>query len=372
MNMRCALVLLCFLPASIRSFAGSHPGAVREGGGGFAVIGYSIGRGGGMDDSTAGKLTHVIYSFLHLKGGMLALNGPRDSAAIASLVALRERHPNLRVLVSLGGWGGCADCSGVFATPRGRKDFVRSALRVLSETRTDGLDIDWEYPAFEGYPGHAYAPEDRHNFTLLVRELRETLGTKYELSFASGGFAACIRASIEWADVMPLVDRVNVMTYDFVNGNSTVTGHQTALYSGPGQVESTDNAVRLLDSLGVPPEKIVIGAAFYARVWGGVPDTNNGLFQPGRFVRYVPYRDLGAYFRQNSGFTPLWDSTSGAPFSYSAENGLFATYDDPRSAASKTSYALRKHLGGIMFWELGGDTPSHELLNAIESTRRPP
>ncbi|HTY57607.1 MAG TPA: glycosyl hydrolase family 18 protein, partial [Bacteroidota bacterium] len=228
---------------------------------------------------------------------------------------------------------------------------------------------DWEYPVVEGYPGHRHTPGDLHNFTLLVQELRRALGRKYELSFAAGGYADCILRSIEWPRVMPLVDRVNVMTYDLVNANSTVTGHLTPLFSSPDQKESADNAVRLLDSLGVAPEKIVIGAAFYARVWEGVRDSNNGLFQPGRFVRYVPYRDLGDYFGLNPGFRAFRDTVSGAPYSYSAARGLFATYDDPRSAALKTAYALKHHLGGIMFWEITGDLPLHGLLGSIDSVR---
>jgi chitinase len=335
----------------------------------FSVIAYYGGRGRGVESLPVEKLTHVIYSFLHLRGDSLAVDGPRDSNAIASLVSLKKQNPKLRVMLSLGGWGGCAPCSDAFATPHGRSVFAASALRLLAGTGTDGIDIDWEYPAVDGYPGHRFSPDDRHNFTLLMKELRETLGGKYELSFAAGGYTDCILRSIEWREVTAFVDRVNVMTYDLVNANSTVTGHQTALLSGPSQKESVDNAVRLLDSLGVPPEKIVIGSAFYARVWEGVRDTNNGLFEPGRFIRYVPYRDLDGYLRQSTGFRSFWDSTSEAPYSYSAARGLFATYDAPRSAALKTAYALRLHLGGIMFWEITGDVPGHGLLSAIDSVR---
>jgi chitinase len=336
----------------------------------FAVVAYYGGRGKAIDSTPVEKLTHVIYSFLHLRGNSLAFDGTRDSAVVASLITLKERNPRLKVILSLGGWGGCERCSEAFATPPGRKEFALSALRVLSDSHADGIDIDWEYPAIEGYPGHRYSPGDRHNFTLLMKELRETLGEGYELSFAAGGFTDCLLASIEWNQVMPWVDRVNLMTYDLVNANSTVTGHQTPLFSGPLQKESTDNAVRLLDSLGVEANKVVIGSAFYARVWGGVRDTNNGLFQPGRFVHFIPCRDIDEYFRQNGGFRSFWDSSSQAPFSYSAEKGLFATYDDPRSVTLKTNYAIRRGLGGIMFWELTGDVPSHGLLDVIDSCRR--
>jgi len=369
MNRGISPILLAGMPALISYIACNSASLPVRTEDRFAVIAYISGRGKSIEGAPVEKLTHIIYSFLHLKENSLAIDGPRDSAAIASLVALKKRNPRLKVMLSLGGWGGCATCSDVFATARGRREFAESALRVLSESRADGLDIDWEYPAFEGYPGHRYSAEDAHNFSLLMSELRGTLGAGYELSFAAGGFSACLRASIEWKQVMPFVDRVNVMTYDLVNANSTVTGHQTALFSCPMQRESADNAVRILDSLGVAPEKIVIGSAFYARVWGGVADTNHGLFRAGRFVRFIAYRDLDGFLQQTGGFRQFWDSTSQAPFSYSADKEMFATYDDRRSVALKTEYAMRKHLGGIMFWELTGDVPDHGLLEAIDGAR---
>jgi len=362
------LMLLSCLPF-LPFFACTSANPPARENGPFAVIAYSLGRGRPVDPADAGKLTHIIYSFLHLRGDSLALDSPGESGAIASLVSLKKLNPALKIMLSLGGWGGCASCSEVFGTEQGRTEFARSALRILRETRTDGIDIDWEYPSIEGYPGHRFSPDDRENFTLLMKSLRETLGREYEVSFAAGGFTQCILASVDWKGVMLYADRVNLMTYDLVNANSTVTGHQTALFSGPGQGESVDNAIRLLDSLGVAPGQIVIGAAFYARVWGGVRDTNNGLFQPGRFVHFIPYRDLDGYFRQNAGFRKFRDTASEAPYSYSASQGLFATYDDPVSAAMKTRYALDRGLGGIMFWEISGDAPTHGLLDAIDSVR---
>jgi chitinase len=161
-------------------------------------------------------------------------------------------------------------------------------------------------------------------------EAFSTSGGGYELSFAAGGFTDCLLASIEWKEVMPWVDRVNVMTYDLVNANSVVTGHETALFSGPWQRESTDNAVRIPDSLSVAPEKIVIGSAFYARVGGDVRDTNNGLFQPGRFVRFIPCRDLDDFFRQNGGLRAFWELTGDVP-----AHGLLDAIDSVRKAISR-------------------------------------
>src|SRR5690606_10326806 len=134
-----------------------------------------------------------------------------------------------KVILSLGGWGGCPSCSEVFATAKGRKEFSESVLALNRSFKTDGMDLDWEYPTIEGYPGHRFVPEDKDNFTALVQQLRQTLGEKYEISFAAGGLHKFLDESVDWKAVMPLVDKVNIMSYDLINGYSTTTGHHTAL-----------------------------------------------------------------------------------------------------------------------------------------------
>ncbi|MBK9486944.1 MAG: hypothetical protein IPO01_17705 [Chitinophagaceae bacterium] len=76
----------------------------------------------------------------------------------------------------------------------------------------DGLDLDWEYPAIEGFPGHKYDAADKNNFTELIKALRKELGNDFLLTFAAGGFLKYLNESVDWDAVMPLVDFVNLMT----------------------------------------------------------------------------------------------------------------------------------------------------------------
>ena len=92
------------------------------------------------------------------------------------------------------------------------------------------------------------------------------------------------------------------MTYDLVNGFDTTTGNHTPLYSNPRQAESTDNAVMQLISLGVPKNKIVIGAAFYGRMWENVADTGFGMYQTGKYKMNVDFKNLDSYLLSDSGF----------------------------------------------------------------------
>jgi chitinase len=277
----------------------------------------------------------------------------------------------LKVILSLGGWGGCETCSDAFFTSEGRQEFARSVKELNDYFKTDGIDLDWEYPTvrldndIDKNPVHKTQPEDRKNFTDLVRQLRKTLGNDATITFAAGGFQTYLDKAVEWTEVMKEVDYVNIMSYDLVNGYSTVTGHHTALYSTPQQHESTDNAVKYLIKTGVDPKKIIIGSAFYARVWENVPPQNNGLYQPGKFKNGVPYRDFESKLSPAQGFTYYWDSTAQAPYMYNASQKLFATFDDQKSIALKTKYVKDNKLGGIMFWQLGSDKPEGGLLDEI-------
>ncbi len=318
-----------------------------------------------VDHVPAQKLTHIIFSFCHLKGNRLAVDNANDSLSLVKLAGLKKRNPNLKVIISLGGWGGCATCSEVFASEKGREDFTISTVNLLNTYQADGLDLDWEYPAIEGYPQHKFTPADREHFTELVTSLRKAFGRKYELSFAAGGFTQYLEQSIDWPKVMAQVDYVNLMSYDLINGYSTVTGHHTALYSRAEQKESTDNAVKYLLKIGVPANKIVIGSAFYGRMWENVPAENHGLYQSGKFKTGIDYNQFTTKLSEKDGYQYYWDDVVKAPYLYNETKKHFVTYDDPRSIRLKSEYVIQHKLRGIMFWELNGDLPAKGLLDTI-------
>jgi chitinase len=330
------------------------------------VIGYFSGNAEQVADVPVEKLTHIIFSFCHLKGNQLHVDTAPDSITITKLVDLKKRNPRLKVILSLGGWGGCAPCSDAFSTVDGRNEFVKSVAQLSQKFHTDGVDLDWEYPAIEGYPGHAFKPADRENFTELIKSLRQGLGPNLEVSFAAGGFKKFLDESVDWKTVMPLVDRVNLMTYDLVNGYSTVTGHHTPLYSSGKTTESTDFVVQYLIKNGVPKNKLVIGAAFYSRMWENVPPDNHGLYQTGKFKGSVDYKKIIQELTPEKGFQYFWDEATKSPYVYNADKKLFATYDDKRSIKAKTKYVMDRGLQGIMFWELTLDDYSDGLLSEID------
>jgi chitinase len=331
----------------------------------MVITAYYMGDGNDITNYKTNELTHIIFCFLHLKGNQLVVDNVNDSLAITKLVSLKKTNPDLKIILSLGGWGGCPGCSQVFSSDPARQEFAQSVLQLFINYHVDGLDLDWEYPAIESVAGHRFKPEDKQNFTYLIKLLRQIVGQDYELSFAAGGFEDYLTGSVEWNKVMPEVNYVNLMTYDLVNGNSRRTGHLTPLYSTPEQSESTDFAVKFLDSIGVPMNKVVIGMAFYARLYNGVVPENNGLYQKARFSGYIAYRDQKEKLGSEAGYTQYWDKKAKAPYAYNESTGTFATYDNVQSVYYKTKYARSRKLAGVMFWELRDDMESGGLLDMI-------
>lgn len=332
----------------------------------YKIIAYYTGNGEEIKQWPVEKLTHIIFSFLKIQNDSLTFHNEKQETSIRQLVALKKQYPQLKIMVSIGGWGGCSFCSELFASAERRKVFTATTVALFKKYEIDGLDLDWEYPAIEGFPGHKYMAADKDNFTDLIKDLRKEMGNDFLLTFAAGGFVKYLEQSIDWDAVIPSVDFVNLMTYDLVGGYATVTGHHTPLGNYKPNQESTAKCVDWLLNKKVPAQKLIIGAAMYARVWENVPDTGNGLYQSGKFKQGVAYYDFSTYFSDTSGYKYYWDKKAKAPYQYNASKKLFATFDDKNSIREKTRFIRKKKLGGIMFWELGQDLKQDGLVKEME------
>jgi chitinase len=322
-----------------------------------------------------GKLTHVNFSFAHIDAGRALLDQPGVADDLAKLRALKKQNPKLKVLVSVGGWlaDGFSDAA---LTDSSRRTFARSAVALLREYALDGVDLDWEYPG-QGVAGIKYRVEDKRNFTLLLKTLREELDAESNARARAGSdrylltIATADREYFDHVEMSKLhvyVDWVNEMAYDFFNSLTATTGHQSGLY--PSQFSSAtdrngDAAVKQYLAAGVPSEKIVLGVPFYGRGFAGVTARNNGINQP--YERYEgdhSYDELVGKFIGKQGFARYWDEHAQAPYLWNRASRTFISYDDPQSIATKVCYVRARHLGGMMFWDLGSDR-NDELLDAI-------
>lgn len=328
----------------------------------------------------ARSVTRINFAFANIAAGRMVTGYATDAQNLALLTALRKENPSLTVLVSVGGWLGSGRFSDVALTKQSRKIFTESVIDFLKRYDLDGLDLDWEYPGMPG-AGHPFRTQDKQNFTLLLKDLRQQLDRESEssgrilyLTIAAGASNAYL-AHTEMEKVQHYVDTVNLMAYDFTSASvDAVTGHHAPLFTNPAapNTESADASVVAFRRAGVPSSKIVLGVPFYGHPWGQVSGKNHGLFQLGKPLP----NDFASYgvitgTMLGHGFTRYWDSAASAPYLYSEEDKIFVSYEDPESLAAKCDYILTHKLGGIMFWDYFSD-PSGTLLETINiSLHRP-
>lgn len=301
------------------------------------------------------KLTHINYAFALINNGKVTVTGD-DDRNLKTLVGLKSKNPNLKVLLSIGG-GGAGGFSDAALSDASRTTFADSALQIVRTYKLDGLDVDWEYPGERSV--------DKQNFTLLLSKVREKLnaqsqsdGKPYLLTIAAGSDQWNIDG-IELSKITPLLDWINLMTYDYAGDWNSETGHLTNLYGG---YYNADGSVKLYNRNGVPMDKIVMGGTFYGRGWYGVRNTNHGLNQPATGGGFeLDYKDIVSQYLNKNGFVHYWDDSAKA--SYLFNGNTFITYDDADSLKLKVQYVKNNKLGGIMFWEYSGDN-NGELLNA--------
>lgn len=285
------------------------------------------------------------------------------------LPKIREINPDIKIVLSVGGWG--ADgFSQAARSEEGRALFAVSAVSLVETYGLDGIDIDWEYPCSD-LAGIDADPADRETFTLLLQALREALGD-HLLSVAVGASTEFVR-STQMDQVARIVDYVQIMTYDMRSGFTHQAGHHAALGATRGDMSNlnTKDMVEMFHSAGVPLEKMVIGAAFYGRLWKGVRNANHGLLQPAQTVGLSGprYSEIDEEYLNRNRFVPYWDADAQAAYLWNGED--FVSFEPMEAVRLKCAFVREKGLLGIMYWEHGCD-PSGELLRAIEEALHSP
>ncbi|MCU6183409.1 glycoside hydrolase family 18 protein [Citrobacter cronae] len=365
----------------------------------------TAGPGGDINKLDVRQITHLNYSF------GLVYNNEKDEtndalkdasklhqiwlsekvqADLQKIPELRKQNPNLKVLLSVGGWG-ARGFSGAAATKETRAVFIQSAQEIIEKYDLDGIDLDWEYPVNGAWGLVESQPADRANFTALLKELRAALGHKKLLTIAVGANAESPKSWVDVQAIAPSLDYINLMTYDMAYGtqyfNSNLYDSTKWPTVAAADKYSADFVVNNYLAAGLKPSQMNLGIGFYGRVpkravepgidWSKPDAQKNPATQPyfeaaqiALFKSlgvdlskdtYVKYNDIVAKLINDpqKRFSQHWDDEAKVPWLsvQSADgNALFAlSYENPRSVAIKADYIKSKGLGGAMFWEYGAD-----------------
>ncbi len=312
------------------------------------------------------------------------------------LKKLKQRHPDLKIVLSIGGWEGSKYFSDAALNQHSREVFVNSCIdrfilgnmpkdssaggKGVAAGIFDGFDIDWEYPVNGGADSVHHNPEDNSNLSKLFALFRaklDSINPDYILTAAVPATQKYGRYYNIYHDQQYL-NWYNLMTYDYRGGWDNVTGHNTNLLSSTVDTtfdrerNSFDKTVHLYNCIyGVSRSKIVPGAAFYGKGWGNVDSINYGLGMKGSSTKDVSdegdnyYYDLKELLKH--GFKLHWDEHTMAPYLYNSAKKIFWTFDNAKSIALKEHYVKAYDLRGLMFWEISGDDSSGTLVNVIYS-----
>lgn len=281
-------------------------------------------------------MTHIDYAFGHVNE---TFDGIRISRP-ERLEAIVAAKGDVKVCLSIGGWGS-GRFSEMAATEASRKAFALDCARVIRQYNLDGIDLDWEYPTSSA-AGISSSPEDTENFTLLMKEIRSAIGPDMLLTLASAASAKFI----DFEAILPVIDWVNVMSYDM----GRPPRHNTALRRSPNAGFTMEGALERHLAAGIPKEKIVMGMPFYGH--GNRRD----------YPDYVDYKDQKP---PKEGLHEVWDDVAKIPYYADADGRMVLGFDNVRSIRAKCEFILSRGVLGGMYWEYSCDNEALDLSRTV-------
>ncbi|KAI9353777.1 glycoside hydrolase superfamily, partial [Obelidium mucronatum] len=236
----------------------------------------------------------INYAFLNAlsDGSLKSFDDWADFLHITRLTGTaRVKYPNLRTVISVGGWSGSVHFSNIAKSATATANFVKNIKKYLSDNGFDGLDLDWEYPSGGGLSCNAVDPNDAINFVTLLKALRAELGNDIILSIATSPDVN--RYVVNGVNYLPAIAEqlsyIQVMTYDFYGSWSPYADFNSPLNSpspsdpqqpaANGKKWSIAGSLKDYVDIGIPKSKLVPGVGFYGRSWNVANNTNNGLYQ---------------------------------------------------------------------------------------------
>lgn len=326
------------------------------------VTSYLYGEYKGFNSIDVNTISIVNYSFAQIAS---RTEGSKtvyyiDCRGVPSIDKITELHQyGIKVCLSLGGWHTDMTFWDTYrnasSTEENRKMVANSILEVMEKYQLDGIDMDWEYPQ-DG---------DKNNFTLLIKEISETLKAKdpgYIISAAVPcGSWATVR--YDYRELNKYMDYFYIMSYDLDDDGSGITKHLTDLYT-------CKYGAQVLVSAGVDKKKVVFGIAFYGRLFRGVANTNHGFNQPYESKSSITYqRIVDEYLnRVGTDCTIYYDSTYLAYYLYDTKNNALVSFDTVESCKAKYNYSIEADIGGVMYWSYNDDTTG-TMMKALSEAK---
>ncbi|XP_016067073.1 PREDICTED: chitinase-3-like protein 1 [Miniopterus natalensis] len=306
--------------------------------------------------------THIIYSFANISNNEIDTWEWNDVTLYDTLNTLKNRNPDLKTLLSVGGWSfGSERFSKIASDTQSRRTFIKSVAPFLRTHGFDGLDLAWLYPG----------RRDKKHLTTLVKEMKAEFAkeaTKETESLLLSAAVSAGKVALDRGyDIFQLaqhLDFISLMTYDFHGAWRQTTGHHSPLFRGQevasaDRFSNADYAVGYMLRLGVPAEKLLMGIPTFGRGFTlassetgvGAPCSGPGI--PGQFTKeegILAYYEICDFLRGATVHRLLDQQVP-----YATKGNQWVGYDDQESVKNKVQYLRNRQLGGAMVWALDLD-----------------
>lgn len=305
----------------------------------------------------ATKITHINYAFGIIDMVNSIITVP-DPGKLRALIALKKQNPNLKVLLSVGGWG-MDGFANIAADDAKRAVFARSCKQVMDEFGLDGIDLDWEYP---GTTGDQYdrttskgPVDDGLNYIKLLTDCRAAITWDKLLTIASGvGYDWLL--SVSCAEIPQLLDYINIMDYDLYGQWTDHSDYNCNLYPANNNLSVSFVCNRLADK-GYPKDIMNVGVPFYGR---------DRVLGKGD-ASWLTYNQISELIAK--GCTTSYDAKIGASLMKGTVDGRTyeVTYDEVIDIKDKMQWIIDNGYGGAMYWEYSqdGGAGGHRLRDAV-------
>ncbi|XP_029640998.1 chitinase-3-like protein 1 [Octopus sinensis] len=319
------------------------------------------------EDLPGNLCTHLVYAFVKIKDDLsIYTSEEKDLTGNYEKFNALKKQYNTVTLLSVGGEAAeNRHFEMVSATVENRTKFTDNIITYVRRYNFDGIDIDWEYP-------NSFT---RHNFTLLLKTLRDSIEKEVEkskrnklvLSAAVGVGKQRITNGYEVDKVSKYVDFLNVMAYDFHGSWNKITGFKSPLYARKNDLRyekelSQEWSIEYWIKLGAPKNKLVLGMTAAGNTYTLKNATKHGLGAPvekaGEKGPYTKQEGFLSYYEicnklNKDNYTYEWDDIQTVPFAYKGDQWI--GFDDYRSIQLKTKWLISQQLAGAMLWSLDLD-----------------
>jgi Glycosyl hydrolases family 18 len=323
-----------------------------------------------LNSGTASQLDYDLVSTIAFFGLGIKATGDIDTAwvgtkayvsgdAVAVTNAAHARGVRVVPTFQLFDSGSLPKMTAFLGSAAAQDRFIAQALDLMARRSADGANFD-----FEPMPS-TMTPK----YLAFLAKFNTAMDARFPGATLVNATSAGAPSSLI-TGLVPIVDQMMVMTYNYRWTGSTVTGAIAPLDHASRNVKIHMNRFMAY----APRDKLIMGVPYYGYDWPVTSTLPNATVRSDKTkygaVKSVTYASARSFLASHPTVVRMYDALEGSGF-YTYWDAAHATYrqvyfEDERSAAAKYDYAITTGFAGIGIWTLGNDAGYDDMWNALE------